>query len=254
MSRGFTRDFFFEVSAGNVPGHTANSVTAHNTDVTSAVKTVGAFGTGTLYVWPTTASIDYISSDNINDTHDITIIGLDINYNRVDQVIPLNGTTPVPITPILRINHFLNNTGTPTVGTVFLWDSPSGTGVEHTGGTPNDDGSVKAFINIHVAAGTISDEHHMSTVFTVPANKTAYIVFGKTTVSDSKALELSFWAREPGKVFLQTHHIDIVAVNYDYFFKLPGRLLEKSDIEVRASVVSGTAEVSAHYDIVAVDN
>ena len=94
----------------------------------------------------------------------------------------------------------------------------------------------------------------MSTVFTVPADKTGYIVFGKATVSDAKALELSFWVRKVGKVFLQTHHIDIKDNNYDYFFKLPGRLEEKSDVEVRATVDVGTAEVSAHYDIIAVDN
>ncbi len=38
------------------------------------------------------------------------------------------------------------------------------------------------------------------------------------------------------------------------FFKLPGKLVEKSDIEVRATIDVGTGEVSAHYDIIAVDN
>lgn len=248
------KDFFFEVSAGNVPGHTANAVTAHSYDVTTAIKTVGAYGAGTLYVYPTSATIDYLSSDNAGDTHDITIIGLDANYEKVAQVVALAGTTPVAITPIMRVNHFLNDTGTESQGTIFLWDSPSGDGTEHTAGVPTVDSTVKAFISIALASGTISDEHHMSTIFTVPANKTGYVVFGKTTVSDAKALELTFWVRKQGKVFLQTHHIDIKDNNYDYFFKLPGKLEPKSDIEVRATVDVGTAEVSAHYDIVAVDN
>ena len=248
------KDFFFEVAAGNVKGHTANNVTSHNHDVGTTIKTVGAYGVGTLYVYPTTASIDYISSNNAGDTHDITIIGLDINYEKVVQVITLAGTTPVAIdTPLLRVNHFLNDTSTATQGAIFLWDSPSGNGTEHTAGVPTVDSTVKASIDINIGGGTISDEHHMSTVFTVPANKTAYVVFGKTTVSDAKALELTFWIRKQGKVFLQSHHIDIKNNNYDYFFKLPGRLEAKTDIEVRATVDSGTAEVSAHYDIVAVD-
>lgn len=249
------KDFFFEVSAGNVNGHTPNAVTAHSYDVTTAIKTVGAYGAGTLYVYPTAETIDYLSSDNAGDTHNITIIGLDADYEKVVQIITLTGITPVALdTPIMRVNHFLNDTGTATQGTIFLWDSPSGNGTEHTAGVPNVASTVKAFISIVVGGGTISDEHHMSTIFTVPANKTAYVVFGKTTVSDSKALELTFWVRKQGKVFLQTHHIDIKDNNYDYFFKLPGQLLEKSDIEVRATVDVGTAEVSAHYDIIAVDN
>jgi len=248
------KEFYFEVSSGNIPGHTANNITAYNDDITTAIKTVGAYGAGTIYVWPTAATIDYLSSDSASDTHEITIIGLDSNYEKVVQVITLTGITPVAIdTPIMRVNHFLNDTSTATVGTIFLWDSPSGNGTEHTLGVPDVDSTVKASIDINIGGGTISDEHHMSTIFTVPANKTAYVVFGKATVSDAKSLELTFWVRKVGKVFLQSHHIDIKDNNYDYFFKLPGRLEEKSDIEVRATVDVGTAEVSAHYDIVAVD-
>lgn len=248
-------DFFFRVSQGRVYRHTANNVTSHSFDISPDIKTIGAYGVSQLYVWPTAATIDYISSDSAADTHEITVIGLDANYEKVAQVIALTGTTPAALTtPIMRINHFLNDSATATVGNVFLWDSPSGNGTEHTAGVPDDNGSVKAFIAVYVGGGTISDEHHMSTVFTVPADKTGYIVFGKATVSDAKALELSFWVRKFGKVFLQTHHIDIKDNNYDYFFKLPGRLEEKSDIEVRATVDVGTAEVSAHYDIIAVDN
>lgn len=250
-----TGDFFFRVSQGKVKGHAANNVTSHNDDVSTALKTVGAYGVGTLYVYPTAATIDYISSDNAGDTHEITTIGLDADYNKVINVTTLNGTTPVAIdTPIMRVNHFLNDSATATQGTIFLWDSPGGNGTEHTGGIPTVASTVKASIDINIAAGTISDEHHMSTVFTVPAGKTGYVVFGKTTVSDAKALELTFWTRKVGKVFLQTHHIDIKNNNYDYFFKLPGRLEEKTDIEVRATIDVGTGEVSAHYDIIAVDN
>lgn len=248
-------DFFFRVSEGKILGYTPNNVTAHNNDISVNIKTIGAYGEGQLYVWPTSASIDYLSSDNALDTHAVTIVGLDADYVKVTQVVTLNGLTPVAlVTPIMRVNHLFNGSSTPTVGNIFLWDSPSGDGTEHINGVPVDSGSVKAHIETYLGGGTISDEHHMSTVFTVPAGKTGYLVFGKTTVSDSKAMELTFWMRKFGQVFLQTHHIDIKNNNYDYFFKLPGRMDEKSDIEVRATVDVGTAEVSAHYDIIAVDN
>ena len=105
---------------------------AHNSDVGTTIKTVGAYGSGQLYVYPTTASIDYISSDNAGDTHEITIIGLDINYAKVVQVITLTGTTPAAIdTPLMRVNHFLNDSASASQGEIFLWDSPSGVGTEH---------------------------------------------------------------------------------------------------------------------------
>ena len=79
------------------------------------------------------------------------------------------------------------------------------------------------------------------------------MLFGKTTVSDAKALELTFWGRVEGGVFTQQHNIDVKNNNYDYFFKLPLPIPEKTDIEIRAFVTSGTAEVSAAYDIILQD-
>lgn len=247
-------DFFFDVARNLIPDHTANNISAHSSDVTTTIKTIGAYGAGQLYVYPTSATIDCLSSNSASDTHEITIIGLDSTWDKAVQVETLTGTTPVSITTkLIRVNHFLNNSSSASAGTIFLWDSPSGNCTEHTAGVPTAGSTVKAFIAITIGGGTISDEHHLSTVFTVPAGKDAYIVFGKTTVSDAKALELTFWARKFGGVFLLTHHIDIKNNNYDYFFKLPGHLDEKTDVEVRATVDAGTAEVSAHYDVIAVD-
>ena len=252
LKANVSKDFYFEVAAGNVNGHTPYNIASHADDVSTTLKTVGQYGSGQQYVYPTSASIDYVSSDNVADTHDITIIGLDANYAEVTQTATLNGTTPVAITtPLLRVNFFLNNTGTATTGTVFLWDSPSGNGTEHTAGVPTTASTVKAYIN--KSAGP-SDEHHLSSVFTIPANKTGYICFGKATVTDAKALELSYWVQEEGKVPRIAHHIDIKDNNYDYFFKLPGKVPEKADIEVKAEIDTGTGEVSAHYDIILVDN
>jgi hypothetical protein len=245
-------DFFFDVSAGLVNGHHAHNISSHNDDVSTTVKTVGAYGSGQQYVFPTGATIDYILSNNAGDTHEIQVWGLDANYDPFIQPVTLNGTTPVALTtPIKRVNFLVNETNSGTLGTIFLWDSPSGNGTEHTAGTPNDNGTVKAYIN---NSAVLSDEHHLSSVFTVPAGKTGYIVFGKATVTDTKALELAFWSQEAGKVPKIAHHIDIKNNNYDYFFKSPARIPEKTDVYVNAQIDIGTGEVSAHYDIILVDN
>ena len=247
-------DFFFDVARGLIEGHAANNISSHSYDIGATIKTIGALGVGQLYVYPTSATIDCMSSDNAGDIHEITIIGLDSEWDKAVQVEALTGVTPVVITTkLIRVNHFFNDSADASVGTIYLWDSPSGNCTEHTAGVPTVNSTVKAFIGITLGGGTISDEHHLSTVFSVPAGKDAYIVFGKTTVSATKALELTLWVRKFGGVFLQTHHIDIKDNNYDYFFKLPGHLDEKTDVEVRATADSANTEVSAHYDIIAVD-
>ena len=88
----------------------------------------------------------------------------------------------------------------------------------------------------------------------MPDGYDAYVVFGKTTVSDAKALELTFWGGIGQTAMRQSHHIDIKNNNYDYFFKLPQKVVEHTDLEVRATIDSGTGEVSVNYDIVLVAN
>ena len=106
---------------------------------------------------------------------------------------------------------------------------------------------------MHQTSAIVSNERDTNTVFTIPAGKSAFIVFGKMTVSDTKAIELTFWGRQNGGVFQLFHHIDVKNNNYDYFFKLPLSSTEKADVEVRASIDVGTADVAAVYDIVLVD-
>jgi len=81
----------------------------------------------------------------------------------------------------------------------------------------------------------------------------AYLLFGKVTVTDGKAIEVTFWSREENGVFKLVQHLDILSVNYDYFYRAPLRIGSKTDIEIRANVSNGSAEISTSYDIVLVD-
>jgi hypothetical protein len=243
-------DFFFEVAAGRVPGHSSINKTSHDTSITTTIGTIG-HETGTLHVYSTSEDIDYISSDNAGDTHDITIDGLLIDGTQVYQTATLNGLAPVTLdTPLYRVNCIYNDistTLTATLGTIYLWVSGGG----DTAGVPDVLADVRSSIR---KTGTISLERCVNSVYTVPKGKTGYIVFGKTTVSDAKAMELTFWAGIGQIAMSQVHHVDVKDNNYDYFFKTPARMPAGTDLEVRATVTSGTAQVAAHYDIVLVDD
>ena len=250
MSYFGTTDFMMEVAKGNVAGHTAVYVAGHDAAISTTLATVGE-DNGNLYTYSTTADIDSISSDNAGDTHDITISGLDASYAEVTQTVTLTGQTPATLgTSLMRINSVYNDvltTLTATLGSIYVFVS----GGTVTAGVPQTVADIRATIGL---TSGVSDEHHLTSVYTVPAGKTAYIVFGKTTVSDAKALELSFWGGRGGVAMSQSHHIDIKNNNYDYFFKLPAKIPATTDLEVRATIDSGTGEVSVNYDIVLVDD
>lgn len=239
-------DFLLDVAKGDVAAHTGVNIVSHDTNISTSITTISD-SNGGLQNYSTTADIDSISSENASDTHDITIVGLDATFTEVTQTKTLTGQTRAALdTPLLRVNSVFNATGTATLGDIWVYvDTPL------TAGKPTDLTKIRTGMQM---LGSISEERSTSSVYTIPADKTAFIIFGKTTVSDSKAIELTFWGRSNGGVFSLQHHIDIKDNNYDYFFKLPLAIPEKTDLEVRATVSQGTAEASAVYDLILVDN
>lgn len=240
-------DFFFEVAKGAVAGHTPVNLIGHDSAIGTSIATVGN-NLGELQTYSTSADIDSISSSDATDLHNITIEGLDINYRPVAaQIVTLNGQNRVAIpTPLFRIQRIYNATATPTAGALWVYVNTA-----ITAGKPDDLKQIRKSIH---RVSTESNEISTSSSYTVPAGKSGLVVFGKTTVSEAKAMELTFWARNEGGLFSIAHHIDIKNNNYDYLFKLPAKVPEKTDFEVRASVDVGTAEVSTAYDIILVDN
>jgi len=241
-------DFFFNIVDGKVPGYSPLNVVAHDSEITTTLGTVG-HQNGLLHEYSATADIDSISSSDVGDTHEITITGLDADLNEVDPfVVALDGQNRVAFpTSLRRIQCVRNNTGTITLGVVYVYVNTA-----IVAGVPTDTAKVRSSIHrITPPTGAeVSNERCANSVKTIPAGFTGFVVFGKTTVSDNKALELTFWIRPENGVFTLAHHIDIKDNNYDYFFKLPGIVPEKADLEIRAYVDVGTAEVAANYDLV----
>lgn len=246
MQENVNKDFYFEVAVGNVPGHSVTQTLAHDDSIGTTPATVG-LDIGSLYTYSTTADIDSISSESASDTHDIFIRGMDINYEVVDQTVTLNGQNRVALTtPLLRTNFARNDTGTATLGRIHVYVNTA-----ISAGIPTD--ITKRRLLIHFE-NSVSNERSTGSVHTIPASKTAYLIFGKVTVTDGKSMELTYWVRKFGGVFVIAQHVDIKDTNYDYLYKAPFAIEPKSDIEIRAKVASGTAEISAIYDTILIEN
>jgi len=234
-------DFFFDVSAGKVAGHSGINVFGHNEQVGTAEEHLWEYGGG--YTYSSTADITQISSDSAGDTNTVLIEGLDVNHAEKSVNIILNGTTPVGFSGFFRILNVINTSSTDFVGNISVITN-SGT---YTAGVPDTASTVRAYI---VPGDNIS----MMAMYTIPAGKTGYIVFGKASVSSGKDVVVRFYGRTNGGVFMLRHIVDINSANYDYFFKAPMKMPEKTDIEVRATSSGAGTAVSAAFDIILVDN
>jgi hypothetical protein len=94
-------------------------------------------------------------------------------------------------------------------------------------------------------------------IYTVPAGKTAYLLKGDTTVAANADATINMFVRYSGTgSFRIGHSAEVAGVGgqYTYDFPIPNSLPEKTDIDVRATVRSNNARVTAVFDLLFVDN
>ena len=237
-----TGDFYLEITKGNIPGHSGINKFGHHHAIGPTQETVWLYGGNMTY--STIADITGISSTDITDTQNVIIQGLDSNWVEVDVPVTLAGQAEVTLgTSLIRVNRVYNDDNTDFAGNIYIYTSAATV----TLGIPSPTTTIRSYIENN-------DNITLQCIYSVPANKTGYIIFGKATASSGKDVQFKFYTRSFGKVFTTRHVIDIFSSNYDYFFKLPARIPEKSDVELRATSSASGTEVSAAFDVVLVDN
>lgn len=237
-------DFFLEVAKGNIPGHSKVSKFGENNTVGSAPETI--WDAGGLYPWatwdvsgPTTVNLQ---STDINDTaagtgaRTIQIEGLDENWEEQEEIIVLAGTTPVASIGQWQRLHRM---------------------VVVTGGTFNGAiGNITATIGAVTVAQVVNGNNQtLMAVYTIPAGKTAYVVFGKTSCGKAADAKVKFFVRPPGGVFNVQHTANLYQNSYDYPFSAVPSVDTMTDLEVRATSTNPSGfEVTMAFDVILVDN
>jgi len=101
LSSGYVPpDFFVEVKKGNVPGHRI----VHKHGEAEATTDLAPLDPSGNYRTPLAAvALEFVSDDAADNSaglgaQEVTIFGLDANWDRVVQTLVTNGTTPVPLT------------------------------------------------------------------------------------------------------------------------------------------------------------
>jgi len=189
----------------------------------------------TTYPWSafssaTTLTVDRASASDADK--EVLIQGLDGAYNEITETVTLTSATGNATTKsFIRVYRaYMTNGSATNVGNV----------------------TVKASTTV-VAQITAAKGQTLMSIYTVPAGYSAYILKGAATCQDGADATGDMFVRYFGEsAFRVGHSFEVCGDGgeYMYEFGIPLRIPEKSDIDIRASVRSNNARVTAAFDII----
>jgi len=220
------------VQKGIVDNFSAIGQFGYNTAVSTTFATVWG-GTG-LYSYPTAATTAVATSSNSasDDGGTILITGLDQNYVEASETITIGGSAST--TTFIRVfsaRMVTANTGDANVGNITI--------------------TVNAKTVAYINAGYGSN---LSAVYTVPANKKAWMVSASIGMSKQKEIEAKIISKQinNGNVWNTIGYQTTFAVPLYRVFEMPIPISEKTDIELRAKA-DATCAVSGSFTILLED-
>lgn len=225
----------FSIAKQEAQGYSFVHVSGYNPDIDSgADETV--WPAGGLYPWGTFASAYTLSvvSSSASDTGSVVVSGLDNNFLAITEEIDVTGLTPsVGTNSFRRVNQAYYKNGTAAnLGNITI--------------------SANSTTVAYIPTGL---GNSLSGIYTVPAEKTGFIFTGDFSVQKGEDAQIRFYVRNFGENFRIAHIAEAYQNIYRYDFPIPLPIPEKSDLEVRCSLVeTNNTRVSCNFDLVIVDN
>jgi hypothetical protein len=226
-----TEDLNLNIARGLVKDATPVHVLGYNPDP----ETVWSYGG--VYPWATLSNANtlHVVSSNTGDTANITIIGLNSNFEEITETITLNGTSSVATSnSFIRINNCYYNNHTPNIGDILV-----------------------KFAN---SSGTVVDEiragygQNTTGIFTIPDGKIVYLYIGDCSTNLNKECTLVFKIRMYGRSFRVQHIVELSNGSYSYKFPFPSPLPPKTDVEVYViNTLDNNTRVACNFDILLVN-
>lgn len=164
----------------------------------------------------------------------VSLIGLDTNYEELTEnvVATTAGTTTSNV--FKRVNRAFITTNETHAGNIDI--------------TKN---------GINVARITAGRSQTLMAVYTVPAGKTGYLEQGTASIQAGADATGDMFARYNGTgPFRVAHTFEVSGTGgqYLYNFTVPQELPAKTDIDVRATVRSNNARMTASFDVILIDD
>jgi len=189
----------------------------------------------TIYPWSAFATAGTLSIPAVNASDDgksVVLVGLDENYVELEETVTVSSSAATTTTnSFLRIfRAYVTNGSETNVGNINI----------QKGGTT-------------VARITAGKAQTLMAVYTVPAGKTGYILKGVATCQSGADATGDMFIRYFGQDSFRVGHsfeVSGTGGEYLYDFGVPVKIPEKSDIDIRCSVRSNNARVTAAFDII----
>jgi hypothetical protein len=243
------KPFLQAVAEGEIDGYSVVEKFGENPDIDTGTDPEDIWSQGGLYTFSTSADIDSVSSSSASDTNEITIQGLDTDWNLVTQTATLTGQTRVALTtPLIRCFRAWNSNSTDWVGDVYIYVNTT-----LSAGVPVDVTKIRAEISIGAGQTEMC-------IYTIPAGKTGYFLGGYAAMSrvGNNSAVFTSKIRVFGGVFRTVSRISCIgagASSWQYRYPAGQSLPEKTDILLRCEEVdaNGTG-VSGGFTILLKDN
>jgi len=209
------------VLKGLVEDYSVEGQFGYNTDVSTSFETV--WGVGGFPDYPTSATGCTVTSSNTASDNNGTVLirGLDANYNLQTAVATIGGSaTTETFIRVFNLRMLTATTGNSNVGTL----------------TATVDSKTVATVNVGYGSS-------LSAIYTVPANKRAYIIQASIGSSKQKEIEAKIVAKKitNGNVWNTLGFQTTFGVPLFETFPIPFMVEEKTDIELRAKADATTS-------------
>lgn len=225
-----TESLELNIARGLVKGttfiHKFGAVPSMSTNTTGTIWDVG----DTLYPWSAFASASTltIAANATENGKTVTIYGLDADYNTIDENVTISGGAATTIKSFIRVYRaFCSATN-----------------------TNNIDIKVGSTTVARITAGLAQT---LMSVYTVPANYTAYLKQGTMSAQAAADATGNMFVRYFGQTSFRVGHSFEVAGaggQYTYNFSTPIPIPEKSDIDVRITTRSNNGRYTAAFDLI----
>lgn len=230
------KDSPLSIAQGEVSGHSFihkfGAVPAMSQNQTGTVWDIN----DTVYPWASwdTAGTVTIPAVATDDGLVVVISGLDANYLPQSETVTVSSSAAI--------------TTTNTWSRIFRAYCTSGNNV---GNINIQKGGVT------VARITAGKGQTLMSVYTVPAGYTGYLKQGVATCQSGADATGDMYVRYFGQQSFRIGHsfeVSGTGGQYDYVFSVPLRIPEKTDIDVRTTVRSNNARITAAFDIILVED
>lgn len=225
-------NYYFEIAQGNIAGYAAQNVFGFNATIGTSYETV--WDNGGAYTFLSSAQQLSVVSSSASDTMNLLITGLDSSYDVISETITLTGTSAVTTTnSYLRVNSAVITSGS-NVGNITA--------------------TYSATTVFYITAGVGTTQ---MCVFTVPNNKTLYLVRIDLTSGTANGNQYITYRNRldtsTGRV-LRVAEATFVNNQQSFDRQVPFKITEKTDFQFEAKSSASTNELSVFVEGILVDD